>query len=151
AILAITGFCFAAFLVQLVVRFRGQGGSIHDFVNRNQLEAHARMQVLGWLGAGAAGGAITALAQYFWRFSRRSPVARAIRVLRTARLSCPLMLPGVAWPLVVATEWDALSRIIGIVLVALLAEMCFRDAAGELISGSVAPGRPLSRRFISLE
>src|SRR5712691_8523449 len=99
SVLAITGFCIAAFLVQLVASFRSQGGSVHDFVNRNQLDAQARMQILGWLGAGAAGGAITALAQYFWGFRRRSSVARASRVLRTARLVCPLMLPGLAWPL----------------------------------------------------
>src|SRR5215510_14978179 len=74
SILAITGFCVAAFVVQLVVRVRGQGGLIHDFVNRNQLEGPVRMHILGWLGAGAASGAITALALYFWRFRRRSPV-----------------------------------------------------------------------------
>jgi uncharacterized membrane protein len=151
SVLAITGFCIAAFLVQLVASFRSQGGLVHDFVNRNQLEAHARTQILGWLGAGAASGAITALAQYLWSFHRRSPGARASGVLGTARLLCPLMLPGLAWPLVLATEWDALSRISGIVLVALLAEMCFRDAAGELIAGSVARGRLWSRRFISPE
>jgi len=149
SIFAVTGFSVAAFVLQLVTKFRSQGGSFYDFVNKNQLDAHARTSLLGWLGAGAATGAITALAQYFWRFSRQSPVARAQRVLRTARIFCPLMLPGLAWPLLVATEWDALSRITGIVLVALLAEMCFRDAAGELIAGSVAPGRPWSRRFIS--
>src|SRR5262245_34797637 len=68
SILAITGFCVAAFVVQLVARVRGQGGLIHDFVNRNQLEGPVRMHILGWLGAGAASGAITALALYFWRF-----------------------------------------------------------------------------------
>src|ERR1044071_7695277 len=150
AVLAITGFSIAAFLLQLVARFRSQGGLIHDFVNRNQVEAQVRMQILGWLGAGAATGAITALAQYFWRTQGQFPAARAARVQRMGRFLCPLMLPGLAWPLLVATEWDALSRVSGIVLVALLAEVCFRNAAGELSAGSVAPGRRY-RLFISPE
>jgi uncharacterized membrane protein len=150
SILAITGFCLTAFLLQLVLELRGQGESIHAFVNRNQLDAQGRTRLLLLLGAGAACGAITALAQYFWRFRGRSAVDRAVRVQKTSRLLCPLMLPGLAWPLLIATEWDALPRVTAIVMVALLTEVCFRYAAGEWIAGNIAPGRRY-RRLISPE
>jgi uncharacterized membrane protein len=88
-----------------------------------------------------------------WRRERRPPFARAARTLRTARLLTPLLLPALARPLLIATEWDALARISAIAVVALLAERCFRAAAAELTAGRIALARLVARaarRFSAL-
>src|SRR5271154_2700661 len=102
------------------------------------------MRMLGWLGAGALGGGVIGLALFVWRARRDGPAARASRVLRAGRLLWPLLLPGLAWPLLVATEWDALPRVSGIAFVAFLTETCVRGAAGELIAGRLALARFVS-------
>jgi uncharacterized membrane protein len=146
SVLMITGFCVAAFVMQLTGRFRVRGlVNLRDFVNHNQLATRARAQMLLWLGAGAAGGGFIALVAYLWRLRRRTPAVRAARVLRTGRLLWPLVLPALAWPLLVATEWDALSRVSGMAFVALLAEASIRGAAGEMIAGRLALARLLCR------
>ena len=134
-LLVVTGFCLAAFVMQLVHRARVRDGfDFGDFVNRNQIAAPLRLQMLGWLGAGAACGGFAALARYRWRARRSTPAARAARAFRTGRLLWPLMLPGLAWPLLAATEWDTLPRIGGIACIVLLTEVCVRAATGELIA-----------------
>jgi uncharacterized membrane protein len=138
SVLAITGFCFAAFVMQLTRTF-----DLVGFVNKNEVVSRARLHMLGWLGAGAAGGVIIALVQFL--LDRRSATTRAARVLRTARWCSPLLLPGLAWPLLVAKSWDALPRISGIAFLALLAEVCFRAAAGEVIAERLAAARLLAR------
>jgi uncharacterized membrane protein len=145
-LLVITGFCVAAFLMQLTGSFQVRGvWSLADFVNRNQLAPRARMRMLAWLAAGGASGGGAALVLYMWGLRRRAAGVRAARVLRTGRLLWPLLLPGLAWPLLVATEWDALPRASGIAFLALLAEVCVRGAAGELLAERLALARLLSR------
>src|SRR5262249_46759220 len=94
---------------------------------------------------GAAGGGMAALALYLWGRRSRAPAARTARVLRTARLFSPIVLPSLAWPLLVAGEWDALARISGVALVALFAEISFRAAAGELVVEPLAGARLRAR------
>jgi len=145
-LLVITGFCVAAFIMQLTGSFQVRGvWSLGDFVNRNQLAPRARMRMLAWLAAGGASSGVAALALYAWGRRLRAAGVRAARVLRTGRLLWPLVLPGLAWPLLVATEWDALPRASGIAFLALLAEVCVRGAAGELLAGRLALARVLSR------
>ena len=146
AFLVVTGFCIAAFVMQLTGSFRTRALlNLRDFVNHNQLATRARMQMLGWLAAGSAAGGLVALALFLWRPRRRTASARAARVLRAGRLLWPLMLPALAWPLLVANEWDALSRISGIAFVALLSEVCVRASASEMITGRLALARGLAR------
>jgi uncharacterized membrane protein len=144
--LMILGFCLSAFLMQLTSRFRTKAvWNLHDFVNTNQLAARARTQMLLWLGAGALCGALVALVVQLWRWRRRPPVARAVRVLRTSRLFWPLMLPSLMWPLLVATDWDALARTGGIAFVALIGEVCVRASTTELLEGRLALARFFAR------
>ena len=146
SILVVTGFCVAAFVMQLTGSFRARGAmSLREFVNRNQLVTRARTQMLGWLAIGAVVGGVTALTLYLWRLRHTSPATRAGRVLRTGRLLWPLVLPGLAWPLLVATEWDALARVSGIAFVALLAEALIRGAASEVVTGRLALARLIGR------
>ncbi|HVZ73681.1 MAG TPA: DUF2079 domain-containing protein [Polyangia bacterium] len=147
SILAVTGFCLAAFFMQLVSALRSTRVlfAIGDFVNRNQVGPAARMQMLAWLGGGGIGGVIVALVLYRWRRRTTSVGARVARVLRAGRLLWPLMLPGLAWPLLAATEWDALSRISGIAFIALLAELCVASAAGEIVVARLPLARALAR------
>ncbi|HVX95113.1 MAG TPA: DUF2079 domain-containing protein [Polyangia bacterium] len=145
-VLMMVGFCVAAFVMQLTNAFRTHAvWNLHDFVNSNQLTAHARKQMLAWLGVGGAVGAFAALVLRTWGLRRSSPVDRAVRVLRTARLFWPLMLPSLIWPLLVATDWDPLARVAGIAFVALLGECCVRASAAELGAGRLAAARSLSR------
>lgn len=145
-LLAITGVCVLAFEIQLtaVVRPRGRW-NLHDFVNGNQLGAHGRTRMLEWLALGALLGVVATVLIYNWGRRRTPSVGRAASVLRTGRLLWPLMLPGLAWPLLVATDWDALQRVTGIGGLALLAEVCFRGAAGELLVARLPFARALSR------
>jgi uncharacterized membrane protein len=143
-ILVVTGFCIAAFVMQLTGTARVHD-FLRDFVNHNQLATKARMRMLGWLGLGAAGGLLLAGAAYFWRRRRLAPGARAVRVLRAARLGAPLLLPSLARPLLVATEWEALPRIFAITCLALLAEVCVRASAREIIIARLPAARALSR------
>jgi uncharacterized membrane protein len=137
-VLGVTGFCFAAYAMQLTHTF-----DLVDFVNKNDVVRRARLHMLGWLGLGAAGGVITALVQFL--LGRRPARARAAKVLRTARFYSPLLLPGLAWPLLAAKSWDVLPRISGIACLALLAEACFRSAACEVIAERLAPARLFAR------
>jgi uncharacterized membrane protein len=136
----------AAFVGQMTGTFHvNDSANLRDFVNRNQLGPRARAHLLLWLAAaGVAGGAL-AFALYCWRRRRQPPFVRAVRTLRTARLFAPLVLPALARPLLLATEWDALSRASGIAAVALLAERCFRGAAAEIAAARIAPARLISR------
>src|SRR5262249_39893257 len=132
ALLAVTGVCIAAFVMQLTGRLNARAPlALRDFVNRNQLTPRARTQMLAWLGAGGVRGPLLAPGLYLWRRRRSVPTARASRVMRTGRLVWPLMLPSLAWPLLVATEWEPLARVSGIAFVALITEVCFRSASGE--------------------
>jgi uncharacterized membrane protein len=150
-VLGAVGFGVATFLMQLTGSVRTRALlNLHDFVNHNQLATAPRTRMLLWLGAGGAGGGLAALVLYLWRWRRKLPAVRAARVLRAGRLFSPLVLPGLAWPLLVANEWDALSRVSGIAFVALLAELSFRAAAGELITGRLALPRLLSRAASAL-
>jgi uncharacterized membrane protein len=145
-LLTITGLCLAAFVLQLTGTFRVRSlWKLGEFVSSNQIATRARMQMLGWLGAGGAAGGLWALALYRWRARRRSAAGRAARVLRAGRLFWPLMLPSLAWSLVAATGWDPLSRISGIACVAILSEVCVRGAVSEVLGGRLAFARVLAR------
>jgi uncharacterized membrane protein len=146
AFLMVVGFCVAAFLMQLIGSARSHAAwSLRDFVNRNLLTPRARTQMLAWLFGGGAAGGLVALVAYLWRRRRRTSTARAARVLRAGRLTWPLMLPSLAWPLIVANEWDPLARASGIAFVAMLAEVSVRGAAGEVASGRLALARLVGR------
>lgn len=147
-LLMIAGASVAAFLVQLFARLRiPRALKVHlqDFANQNQLEARPRLYMLLWIAAGAVIGGLVALVLCGRRSRRGGTASGAVRALRAGHLLAPLMLPGLAWPLLVATEWNALARVSGVALVAFLAERCFRGAAGELIAGRLALARLLSR------
>jgi uncharacterized membrane protein len=145
-VLMMTGFCIAAFVMQLTGAIRVKAIlTLRDFVNHNQVAPKARMQMLAWLGAGALGGGVVSLATFLFRAGQRSATGRAARVLRLGRLLRPLILPSLAWPLLVATEWDALSRASGIALLGLLTEVVARAAAGEIVAERLPLARFLSR------
>jgi uncharacterized membrane protein len=129
-VLAIIGACVAALVMQL-----SNKPQLPEFVNQNQLDKHARMLMLGWLSLGAAIGLLTVLVLFLFRpRAPTSAASRTVRVLRTARLLSPLVLPGVALPLLRAHGWDALSRASGCAFLALIAELCARKAVAELLA-----------------
>jgi uncharacterized membrane protein len=145
-ILMMIGFCVAAFVMQVTNAFRKRAvWNLHDFVNSNQLTPHARTQMLVWLGVGGLVGAFAALLIRFRGLRKSPPITRAVRVLRTARLFWPVMLPCLVWPLLVATDWDPLARVAGIAFVALLGECCVRASASELGAGRLGAARFFSR------
>ncbi|MDB4980221.1 MAG: hypothetical protein JWM82_973, partial [Myxococcales bacterium] len=146
SLLAVVGVCLASFLMQLVVALRTR--ALFDrveFVNRNQITTPGRTQMLAWLALGMVGGGLAALGIFLRRRGRTAPSARAVRVLRSGRLLSPLLLPGLAWPLLTATEWEPLPRIAGVAFVAFLAELCTRAAASEVHAGRVGLARALAR------
>ncbi len=144
--LAVISTCVAAFVMQMTGALHvNDSATLRDFVNRNQLAPGPRGQLLRWLAVAAAGGGVVAFALYHLARPSRPAFKRAARVLRTARLFAPLALPALTRPLLLATEWDGLSRAGTIALVALLAERCFRAAAAELAAGKIALARLSAR------
>jgi uncharacterized membrane protein len=145
-LLAAIGICVAAFVIQMTGTFHvADSANLREFVNRNQITPRARGHVLLWLGAAALGGGVAALALYLRRRRLDPPFTRAARLLRTARLCAPLLLPALVRPLLLATEWDALPRISAVGVVALLAERCFRAAAAEIAAGRLGVARLIAR------
>ena len=142
AVLAITGFSLAAFVVEVVGRF-----SLPDFINDNRVHKVIRLQMLAALGAGALVGLLTALALVR---GRGAAAGRVGRVMRTARLLSPLLLLGLGVPLIAAKNWDPLSRVTGIAFLAFLAEHCFRAAAGELIAQRLRLARRIAKAYSGL-
>jgi uncharacterized membrane protein len=144
--LAIISVCVVAFLVQMTGTFHvNDSANLRELINRNQLAPRVRTHVLLWLAAGALSGGVVSLALYLWGRTRQAPVTRAARLLRTARLLSPLALPALVRPLLIATEWDPLSRIATIAAVTLLAQRCFAAVAAELGAGRAALARLLAR------
>jgi uncharacterized membrane protein len=152
ALLLVTvGVCVVAFAVQLTGTFFARNSwSLSDFVSHNQLATRTRLQMLAWLGVGGLAGACAALALFRRRARERGATGRAARVLRAGRVLWPLMLPALAWPLIVATGWDPMSRIAAIAVLALLTELCVRSAATEVVTGRHGLARGLARASAAL-
>ena len=130
--LGLCGFSLAAFLVQLL-----RHKWIVGFVGANTASASERNRLLISIAAGAAAGVLLALALWPWGRAK----TRTVRVMRTARLLAPAILPGFAYPLLRVGEWDAFPRIVGIAVVAVLAELCFRAAIAEILAARLVVAR----------
>ena len=137
-VLAVSGFCVAAFITQLTGTVK-----LSAFASENLLPTRARLQMIRWLGAGALAAVSVGLVA-FW-MQRRRATAAAVRMLRLARLCSPLLVPGLAWPLLAARGWDTLPRIAGVAFLAMLAELSVRAAAGEMMAGRLPASRLLAR------
>jgi uncharacterized membrane protein len=146
AVLAVIGFSFAAFVIQMTRTFRGNAwANLRLLVNQNQVPTRTRTFMLLGLAGGVAAGGLAALVLYLWRRRQEQPAARAARVLRTARLLSPLFLLGLVRPLLLATEWDAFPRIVAVTFFALLSEVCVRAATGEILGARLGLARLLAR------
>jgi len=77
--------------------------------------------MLIWIAAGAGAGILLALALWAWGRAK----ARTARVMRTARLLSPFILPAFAYPLLRVGEWDAFPRIAAIAVVAVVGSCAF--------------------------
>jgi uncharacterized membrane protein len=130
--LALCGFSVAAFVVQLL-----RHKWIVGFVGANTATTHERNRMLIWIAAGAGAGILLALALWAWGRAK----ARTARVMRTARLLSPLILPAFAYPLLRVGEWDAFPRIAAIAVVALVGELCFRMSVAEILSARLLVAR----------
>ena len=131
-VLALCGFSLAAFVVQL---FGGKW--IVGFVGANTAAAPLRNRMLIWIAAGTGAGIALALGLWFWGRAK----ARTARVMRTARLLMPAILPGFAYPLLRVGEWDVFPRIAAIAVVAVVAELCFRASVGEILAARLRVAR----------
>ena len=131
-LIGLCGFSLAAFVVQLF-------GSkwIVGFVGANTAPAPLRNRMLIWIAAGAGAGVLLALGLWSWGRAK----ARTARVMRTARLLSPAILLGFAYPLLRVGEWDAFPRIAAIAVVAVVAELCFRAAAAEILGARLGVAR----------
>lgn len=135
-LLAITGFSVAGLLVSLFGRF-----SLVEFFSSNRgVGKPVRLLLLVYLAAGAGVGisiAVVSLAS--------GGRCGATRTLRRARLLSPLLVPGLAVPILFAKQWDQLPRIAGVAVLTFIAELCVRGCAGEVISGRLRAARWLAR------
>jgi uncharacterized membrane protein len=131
-VLGLCGFSLAAFFVQL---FGAKW--IVGFVGANVAPAPTRHRMLVSIAEGTGVGILLVLA--LWPWGR--PKARTARVMRTARLLLPAILPGFAYPLLRVGEWDVFPRIAAIAVVAVVADFCFRASIAEILAARLLVAR----------